>query len=75
MTTTEYVPVEVNGVMYLKPKYKMMSPVRCSFCGEVYSLTKTGELIARHADADVFMTPCCDRLASTTLHTTDFTRL
>jgi hypothetical protein len=73
--TTEFTFFESNGVMYAKPKYDMADPVRCSFCGEVYSLLSVGEIISRHADCTAYMTPCCNRLASDTGHTTDFKRL
>ena len=36
----------------------MSTVVRCSFCGKIYDM-KDIKIIARHADATVFTTPCC----------------
>jgi hypothetical protein len=40
----------------------MLVPVCCMHCGKVYDLAAT-ETVARYADATVFTTPCCGRLA------------
>jgi hypothetical protein len=40
----------------------MTTTVRCSFCGAHYDM-KDIKIIARHADATVFRTPCCDHEA------------
>jgi len=40
----------------------MMSPVICSYCREIYDLTKV-EVVHRYADCTLFKTPCCYRKA------------
>jgi hypothetical protein len=55
--------VDIMGRVLATPIYNtkgMTSPVLCNHCGQVYDLC-AGSVIARHADATVYKTPCCDK--------------
>jgi hypothetical protein len=39
----------------------MISPVRCTYCGEIYDLCD-GKVNHRFADCTEFYTPCCNAL-------------
>lgn len=42
----------------------MLVPVCCRRCGGIYDLT-TANRVARYADCDVFITPCCNKQVDT----------
>ena len=61
----------------------MISPVRCTFCGETYDLANVevtahyADCTAHYADCTVFKTPCCGKTADdrTFKSLPDFTRV
>ena len=58
-----YVEMLPNGMVYESKPFvskDMISPVRCTHCGNVYDLCDV-EPIGRFADCTTFESPCCHK--------------